>query len=77
VGIVCALPEGWRSASLSVHDVAGRVIRRLAVPAETYGFVPIEWDGATDSGVRAASGVYFIQLEVDGEAARRKMLLLR
>jgi flagellar hook assembly protein FlgD len=39
------------------------------------------WDGTTDSGGRAASGVYFVRLEADGgrgaSAVARKLVLLK
>ncbi|MCK4410139.1 MAG: hypothetical protein KAW67_08640, partial [Candidatus Eisenbacteria sp.] len=63
------LPEGWRSARLSVHDVAGRLVRRLDPATGTHGFVTIDWDGTASSGERVASGVYFVRLEVDGAVA--------
>ena len=71
------LPKSWRSAHLSVHDVAGRLVRRLDPPTEAQGFVTVEWDGATGSGEQVASGVYFLRLEVDGAIATQRMVLLR
>jgi hypothetical protein len=72
-----SLPEGWRSAQLSVHDVAGRLVRRLDPVTGAHGFVTIDWDGTAGSGERAASGVYFVRLEVDGEVATERVVLLR
>jgi hypothetical protein len=72
-----SLPEGWRSARLSVHDVAGRLVRRLDPETGARGFVTIDWDGTADSGERVASGVYFVRLEVDGEVATERVVLLR
>jgi hypothetical protein len=74
--IGCALPAGWRAARLSVHDVAGRVVRRLDPAAGSNGLVTLEWDGATSSGARAASGVYLVRLEVDGEVATSRLVML-
>jgi hypothetical protein len=71
------LPEVWRAARLSVHDVAGRLVRRLDPAAGTRGYVSVEWDGRGDAGERAPSGVYFVRLDVDGVAAERKVVLLR
>ncbi len=72
-----ALPEGWRSARLSVHDVAGRLVRRLDPAIRAHGFLAVDWDGTASSGERVASGVYFIRLEVDGAVATHRMVLLR
>ena len=71
------LPERWRSARLSVHDVSGRLVRRLDPAAGDRGFVAVDWDGTAGSGEPAASGVYFVRLEVDGAVATRRMVLLR
>jgi hypothetical protein len=71
------LPGGWRSARLSVCDVAGRLVRRLDPASGTRGFVMVNWDGTAGSGERVASGVYFVQLEVDGAVATERMVLLR
>ena len=44
------------AGTIRVCDVQGRVVRTLAV---TQGAKSVHWDGATASGGRAASGVYF------------------
>ena len=72
-----ALPNGWRSAWLSVHDVAGRLVRRLDPATGVRGFVAVDWDGKAGSGERVASGVYFVRLEVDGAVATKRIVLLR
>ena len=72
-----SLPEGWRSARLSVHDVAGRLVRRLDPAPRARGFLSVDWDGRASSGERVASGVYFVRLEVDGAVATERMVLLR
>ena len=71
------LPERWRSARLSVHDVAGRLVRRLDPETGAQGYLTVDWDGASGSGERVASGVYFVRLEVDGKAATQRVVLLR
>ena len=71
------LPVGWRSAALSVHDVAGRLVRRLDLATGAQGFVAVEWDGTAGSGERVASGVYFVRLEVDDAVATKGMVLVR
>jgi hypothetical protein len=71
------LPNGWRSARLSVHDVAGRLVQQLGPATGAQGFIAVDWDGRTSSGERVASGVYFVRLEVDGAMATQRMVLLR
>jgi len=72
-----ALPERWRSARLSVHDVAGRLVRRLDPATGAQGYLTVGWDGTASSGERVASGVYFVRLEVDGAVATQRMVLVR
>ncbi len=72
-----SLPAGWRSARLAVHDVAGRLVRRLDPATGAQGFHAVDWDGTASSGDRVASGVYFVRLEVDGAVATQRMVLLR
>jgi len=72
-----SLPEGWRSARLSVHDVAGRLVRRLDPAAGARGFLAVDWDGRASSGERVACGVYFVRLEVDGAVASQRMVFVR
>ena len=71
------LPNGWRSAQLSVHDVTGRLVQQLDPAIDAQGFVAVDWDGRASSGERVASGVYFVRLEVDGALATQRMVLLR
>ena len=71
------LPNGWRSARLSVHDVTGRLVQQLGPATGAQGFVAVDWDGRASSGERVASGVYFVRLEVDGAVATQRMVVLR
>ena len=63
-----------------IVDVAGRVVRTLIDRTVEQGEHSLVWDGRTDSGERAASGVYFVWLETfDGsktEEATQKLILL-
>ena len=64
--------------SLSIHDVAGRLVRRLAsgieAPAGRHALV---WDGRGDSGDPVASGSYLASLRVGNESFHRTITLLR
>jgi hypothetical protein len=75
--IACSLPPGWRSARLAIHDLTGRVVRRLDPGSGAQGWVTVDWDGTGRSGQRVASGVYFLRLEVDGDVASRRLVFLR
>jgi hypothetical protein len=70
----------WGRATVRVLDVAGRVVRTLIDRPMEPGEHVLSWDGMTDSGTRAASGIYFVRLEFAGrergEDATRKVILL-
>ncbi|MCK4511555.1 T9SS type A sorting domain-containing protein, partial [bacterium] len=59
---------GRSNVAIRVYDVAGRVVRTLVDGEAEAGPHTIVWDGTTDSGERAASGVYFVKMEGTGDA---------
>lgn len=63
--------------SLSVYDANGRRVRRLVDNTVGAGWHEVPWTGDTDSGRRAASGVYFCQLETPGYRKAVVMQLVR
>jgi len=70
------LPANAQSVQLAVYDITGRLVRTL-IPTRQVGPQSVRWDGVTDGGVRAASGVYFARLQVDGEVAVQKVALVQ
>ncbi len=66
---------------LRVYDLAGRVVRTLVDGDVEAGEHKVVWDGTTDGGQRAASGVYFVRMEAAGHTdafhATRKLVLLK
>ncbi len=71
-----SLPEA-ADVSVEIHDVAGRVVRRLSGGPMTAGVHEIAWDGRDDRGEDVASGVYFCHAEVGDWRDARKLVLLR
>jgi len=65
------------AVSLSVFDVAGRLVKRLVDEQKTRGVHKIAWDGTSDSGARVSSGIYFYKLNTGSFVQTRKMLLLK
>jgi hypothetical protein len=49
---------------LAIYDAHGRLVRRLAEGPHDVGPGGASWDGLSDLGVRAPSGVYFARLRV-------------
>ncbi|MFO7608464.1 MAG: M6 family metalloprotease domain-containing protein [Candidatus Krumholzibacteriia bacterium] len=70
------VPTDARAVELAVFDQRGRLVRRLTAAA-TPGWHEVVWDGRTDAGARAASGLYFARLVTDGAAQTRKMVLVQ
>jgi hypothetical protein len=71
-----AIPEK-NFVSLSVYDVAGRVVKRIIskeMPANVY---KVAWDGTNTGGQNVASGVYFYKLVAGSHVATKKMVLIR
>lgn len=70
------LPSGSRSAELTIHDLSGRVVKRLAVQAGLEGWHEAAWTGRDDAGQRVPSGVYFARLLTDRGAGQVQKLML-
>jgi hypothetical protein len=62
---------------VTVHDVTGRLVRRLASGPAAAGGHSRAWDGRDAAGRRAASGVYWVRLRAGDDADARRVVLLR
>jgi hypothetical protein len=71
-----SLAEGGRVA-LRVYDLAGRLVRTLVDAEQGPGEHRATWNGTTESGDRAATGVYFLRMEADGYRGEQKLVLLK
>jgi flagellar hook assembly protein FlgD len=63
--------------TLSIYDVAGRLIRVLVDEVIEAGRHERLWNGKDAHGNPVSSGVYFYRLSVAKGALVRKMMLLR
>ncbi len=68
---------GAAHTTLTIYSVDGRVVRTLVDRVQDPGPYSVTWNGRTDDGAPAASGVYFMELEYGGDTATRKMTLLK
>ncbi len=67
-------PSGVR---VTVHDLAGRVVRVLADGRLDAGDHAFEWDGRNSEGLPVATGVYFCRAVSEHGSATAKMVLVR
>jgi hypothetical protein len=54
---------------VGIYDLAGRRVRTAGEGFYPPGRYTIAWDGRTQDGLKAASGVYFVRLYLDGRPA--------
>lgn len=64
------------TARLSVYSVSGRRVAVLADGERAAGSHAVSWNGVEAHGGRAAPGVYFARLELDGEPLATERLVL-
>jgi hypothetical protein len=62
---------------LSIYDVTGRLVRRVADEEMSAGEHHRMWDGRSEAGSRAAGGVYFVRLEVGDFRHTDRIVLTR
>ncbi|RPJ47323.1 MAG: T9SS C-terminal target domain-containing protein, partial [Candidatus Latescibacterota bacterium] len=70
------LPER-AAVRLVVYDVAGRAVRVLVEETLGAGSYEETWDGRTEQGEDAASGVYWARLDAAGRTETTRLSLVR
>ncbi|MGD9900652.1 MAG: T9SS type A sorting domain-containing protein [Calditrichaceae bacterium] len=63
--------------SLQIFDSRGRLIRVLADGLYKSGGHSVVWNGLSEKGIPAASGLYYYRLTGQKQTLTRKMLLIR
>lgn len=63
--------------TVEVFNLLGEKVRTLVNGEQAAGFHSVVWDGTTDAGVRAASGVFLYRLTAGEFRATKKLVLLR
>ncbi len=71
------VPEGGSAAQLTVYDSRGRKIAVLVDGPVAPGIHQVAWDGRTDRGGEASSGIYFLRLRGGSASKTVKMVLLK
>ena len=62
---------------LSIFDASGRLVKKLVSESKNVGSYSVSWNGVTDSGVNASTGMYFYTIEVGSFTDTKKMLLVK
>ena len=63
--------------TLTVHDMAGRVVRTLVDGSRDAGEHRVIWDGRDEQGAAAATGVYFVRVESRDGVDTQKIALIK
>ncbi|HUV36705.1 MAG TPA: C25 family cysteine peptidase [Patescibacteria group bacterium] len=73
-----SIPEAGR-VRLTVHDVAGRLVRTLVDEEQVprAGGYTVTWNGTNDAGRPVASSVYFCRLSANESSQTKKMVVLK
>jgi hypothetical protein len=66
-----------QAVTLTIFNVLGQRVRTLVQDRRSKGLHHVTWDGTTQYGDRAGSGVYFYRLQGENFTATRKMVLIR
>ena len=64
-------------AEVIIYDALGRKVRTIFKGNSNPGINIVEWDGKTDAGIYAASGIYICFLKLEGNIYTHKMVCLR
>ncbi len=59
----------------TIHDVRGREVARRRVLVSSSGIAEWSWGGRVAGGAALPSGLYFLSLEVDGVAVKRRLVI--
>ena len=63
--------------TVAVYDLQGRLVRSLVSGTFERGIHEVPWDGYTDHGQRAGSGVYVARMSAAGSTVGTKLMLVK
>jgi hypothetical protein len=64
------------AVSISVFDVSGRVVKKLAAGGAASGVRAVTWDGRDESGRAVSAGTYFVRMTTSAGATSVKRLVV-
>jgi len=62
---------------LTIHDVSGRLVRRLQSGCRTPGRHDVNWNATDGHGRRVPAGIYFLRFAAGSEVSSRRLTLIR
>jgi hypothetical protein len=65
------------TVALSVHDVSGRLVRRIEDGFRSAGPHAVAWNGTDGRGMAVPAGVYFVRFCANGVTQSRRVTLVR
>jgi hypothetical protein len=65
------------AARLTIHDLAGRLVREFGLAPQTVGPHGFNWDGTGESSQRVPAGIYVCRLEAAGITLTARIVLSR
>jgi len=71
------VPAPGGDVSVTVYDVAGRLVRTLVDSLQEPGVLATVWDGRDERGARVASGVYYCRMQSADFDETIKLTLLK
>jgi subtilisin family serine protease len=71
------IADAIQPAEIIIMDAIGQKVKTLFNGLTKAGENTIQWDGLTDSGIAASSGVYLYILKIGGKEFGKKMILLK
>jgi flagellar hook assembly protein FlgD len=71
------VPPPGRAVRVAIYDVQGRVVRTLLDGYRGPGIYTLSWDGRTERGEGAASGVYFAHMRAESFVETHKIVLIK
>lgn len=76
--ITFGIEQSAKSIGLKIYDISGRLIKSFSLSSALSPMSStVTWDGTDLSGAKAASGIYFVQLENGVKKLTEKVLLLK
>lgn len=77
ITIPLEIANGPRLVDIRIFDTLGRTVHAYGSLYYNRGKHLLTWDGAADSGVPSASGIYFVQALAGTQSATQKIQLIR